>query len=189
VRILLKAASLVNGSLRCGLSARDMLTAWILVAYETGLRPGDIMMLKSTDIEGNVIRIVQRKTGNVHCCSITNSTSVALSRLCTPKRQYLFGLPKSTRRKWELLLFQIAENLGLTRKYRQGLGTLRKTHATEVCRISDANAAALSLGHVSGSEIARKHYIQPDAMGLPKSPPKIGWHNEKKRTGKGKRNH
>jgi integrase len=184
VRILLQAATRIPDRLQCGITARELLTAWILVGYETGMRPGDIMLLKPVNVDGNVIRIIQHKTGYVHCSRITNHTRAALETLAGYKRPYLFGLAKSTRRTWEKRLFDVAETLGFTRTYRQGLGTLRKTHATEICRTSDASAAAFSLGHVGGSQIAIRHYISPDAIGLPKSPPEIGGAQDgKKRTG------
>lgn len=174
VRILLASAQQIPDRLQCGVTASELLTAWILVGYETGMRPGDIMLLKPANLDNGVIKIVQHKTGYLHCAKITHHTQEALEKLASYKRPYLFGLAKSTRRTWEKKLFDVAETLGFNRQYRQGLGTLRKTHATEVCRSSDASAAAFSLGHVGGSQIAIRHYISPDAIGLPKSPPNLG---------------
>jgi len=173
VRLLLSAAASVKGFLRCGLKASDMLRAWVLLAYETGLRTGDILRLTCDSIQGNQVFIVQHKTQRPHVARITDHTLEAIEPLLKLRRKHLFGFPRATARRWELHLFTQAEGLGFRRRYRQGLGTLRKTHGTEVCRISDLNAAAISLGHVSGSMIARRHYVQPDALGLPVSPPQL----------------
>lgn len=41
----------------------------------------------------------------------------------------------------------------------QGIGTLRKCHATQVNSVHGIAAAAESLGHTSGITIARNHYV------------------------------
>lgn len=173
VRLLLKAAKSVPGNLQTGLNASDFLSAWIWLAYETGLRPGDIRHLKKSDLQGNILTIIQHKTGRPHSCRISPEAAAALFPLMKSPGEYLFGIRRSTMRRWELMLFREAGRIGFVRCPGQGLGTLRKTHATELCRISDAGTAALSLGHVSGCTIAIRHYIQPDAIALPESPPKL----------------
>lgn len=122
------------------------------------------MLLKPANLDNGVIKIVQHKTGYLHCAKITHHTQEALEKLASYKRPYLFGLAKSTRRTWEKKLFDVAETLGFNRQYRQGLGTLRKTHATEVYRKHGIAAASESLGHRSGTRIAKDHYIDSAAV-------------------------
>jgi integrase len=45
-------------------SKRGFLRAWILLAYETGARMGDIMALRGDWIDGETVRWVQSKTGD-----------------------------------------------------------------------------------------------------------------------------
>jgi integrase len=172
VRALLAGAATVKGTLRCGVKASDMLTAWIWLGYEAGIRPGDILQLSADQI-GKRVHIVQHKTRKQHSFELSDHALAALRPLIALGRRSVFGLPRSTARRWELRLFQAAKEFGFQRRTGQGLGTLRKTHGTEVCRRSGIDAAALSLGHVSGTLVARRSYVQPDAIRTPPPPPSL----------------
>lgn len=172
VRALLAGAADVRGTLRCGIRASVLLNAWVWLGYESGIRPGDILRL-STDKVSDVVTIVQHKTGKPHSFRLSPTALAALQPLMSEDRESVFGLPRSTARRWELALFRAAANHGFTRRKGQALGTLRKTHGTEVCRSSGLEAAASSLGHVSGTEIARRSYVQPDAIATPPQPPSL----------------
>ncbi|WP_145083144.1 tyrosine-type recombinase/integrase [Aureliella helgolandensis] len=172
VRLLLCAAELVPGSLAIGVPASELLTAWIWIGYEAGIRPGDILRLEPAQV-GETITIVQHKTGRPHSFRLSPPALAAVQRLGSHGREKLFGLPKSTARRWELRLFEIAETIGFKRRRGQGLGTLRKAHGTEVARRGGLEAAAQSLGHISGTRIARDHYVQPDAIHMPPLPPSL----------------
>jgi integrase len=178
VRTLLDSAAEMQGMMRCGLPAKQFFEAYIWVAYETGLRPGDILRLRSCDVHGNVIAIVQHKTGSTHVATITDHTRELLEPMLCQCGGLIFHASKHEMRRRETKLFALAKAKGFARMKRQGLGTLRKTHATEVCRQSGIHAAAMSLGHVSGTDIARKYYIQPDALGTPTPPPFLGRCND-----------
>lgn len=171
-RALLAAAATMPGRLACGVTAVELLTAWVWIGYESGLRPSDILRIR-VDQVGKTVSIVQHKTGKPHTFSLSEAALAALEPLCQPGRDAAFGLPRSTARRWELKLFEAAEPFGFTRSRGQALGTLRKTHGTEVCRHSGLAAAAQSLGHVSGTLIARQSYVQPDAIQKPPAPPRL----------------
>jgi integrase len=174
VKILLDAAAELRGTMRCGLPAAQFFEAYIWLAYETGLRPGDILRLRSCDLHGNVIAIVQHKTGRTHVATITDHTRKLLEPMVCKCDGLIFPASKDEVRRWQKRLFEGAKSRGFIRMRRQGLGTLRKTNATEVCRQSGIHAAAMSLGHVSGTDVARRYYIQPDALGTPTPPPFLG---------------
>jgi integrase len=172
VQALLAGAAEVQGTLDCGLKASELLTAWVWIGYESGLRPGDILRIRVEQL-GDRVAIVQHKTRKPHCFKLSDQALAALQPLLQDGRDQAFGLPRSTARRWELKLFEAAEKFGFTRRRGQALGTLRKTHGTEVCRESGLTAAAQSLGHVSGTLIARRSYVQPDAIEDPPAPPSL----------------
>jgi|694.fasta_scaffold52977_9 integrase len=172
VRILLVAADKVQGHLASGVRAADLLTAWIWLGYESGLRPSDIQRLQVNQL-GECIAICQHKTGQPHTFRLSPAAVHAISAVTQVGRSTVFGLPRSTMRRWELKLFAEAEKIGFRRLPGQGLGTLRKTHGTEVCRHSGLSAAAISLGHVSGTLVAKRSYVQPDALAPPPAPPRL----------------
>lgn len=172
VRALLAGALEVRGSLKCGLLASELLTAWVWIGYESGLRPSDILRIRVEQV-GERVALVQHKTGKPHCFRLSEAALAALQPLLQPGREEAFGVPRSTARRWELKLFEAAEKHGFSRRRGQALGTLRKTHGTEVCRASGLNAAAKSLGHVSGTLCARRSYVQPDAIEDPPPPPAL----------------
>ena len=172
VQSLLQGAAEVEGILDCGLLASELLTAWVWIGYESGLRPSDILRIRVDQVAPHTA-IIQHKTGKPHCFQLSDAAIAALSPLLRPGREAAFGLPRSTARRWELKLFAAAEKFGFVRTRGQALGTLRKTHGTEVCRASGLTAAAQSLGHVSGTSIARRSYVQPDAIADPPPPPSL----------------
>lgn len=172
VQALLAGAAQVTGTLDCGIKASEFLTAWVWVGYESGLRPGDILRIRVEQL-GDRVAIVQHKTGKPHCFQLSSQALAALEPLLQEGREQAFGVPRSTARRWELKLFEAASKFGFVRRRGQALGTLRKTHGTEVCRESGLTAAAHSLGHVSGTLIARRSYVQPDAIEDPPAPPSL----------------
>ncbi|HBE68827.1 MAG TPA: hypothetical protein DDW52_11835 [Planctomycetaceae bacterium] len=175
INALLRGAQKVEGELRCGIKASDMLCAWILVGYQSGMRPIDLRLLKweSIDFDRKIIQITQNKTGKPHTACFDDVCSAALKAISKPKREHVFPLKKWGMRRWTLILFDAAEEFGFRHTFRQGLGVLRKSHGTEVCRQSGLHVAAESLGHVSGSRIARAHYVAPEALRPGTLPPPL----------------
>lgn len=172
---LLKAAQQMPGKLRCGIKLSDLMTAWVSVAYETGMRPKDMMLLTFSSIVQNRVFIVQHKTQQPHMCSLSKPTMDAIERLRREGTDAVFGIPKSTMRAHEVRLFELAKTFGFDRRKGQSVGTLSKTHGTEIAREHGLEAAAHSLGHISGTNIARDHYVQPDALAMPPAPPEIDY--------------
>jgi integrase len=170
VRALLEGAATLSQPCDHG-TAAEMLRAWVLLGYESGLRPGDIRRLRPADVAGDVISITQHKTGRPHTFRITPATRAALEPLIAAGRETLFPPSKRQIEKWQARLFFASKPFGFFKQRGQGLGTLRKTTATEICRRDGVSAAARALGHVSGVGIALRHYIAPDAIGETPSPP------------------
>lgn len=173
LRALLEGAESMPGRLAAGYTAAELMRAWVLVGYETGIRPKDLRALRPRDIQGHRIAITQNKTKRQHSCTISPAAVAALAPLIAAGGTTVFPSSKATMRRWELRLFDTASQFGFDRLRGQALGTLRKTNATEVCRIDGIDAAARSLGHVSGTDIARRYYVAPEAISEPTRPPAL----------------
>lgn len=173
VRALLAGAATLTGHMHCGILASDLMRAWVLVAYETGLRPSDLRLLTQADIKGETVYLCQHKTGKPHVATLSSDAVAALKKLDRDGTTLLFGFSRSTMRAWEVQLFAAAGEFGFTRRHGQSIGTLRKTHGTEICRTQGIAAAARSLGHVGGTIIAERHYVEPSAIARPMPPPRL----------------
>jgi len=170
VDALFSAAKMLPGQTVCGIPASVLMTAVCSIAYETGVRPSDWRELTwdQVDFQRRFITLVQHKTGNTHVAAFSKVSERALKDLLTYGRNKVFPVGLASMRRWEKLLFQLADrHYGFARKAGQALGTLRKSHATDVYLSHGELAAALSLGHVSGTTVARRHYIDSSAKSDP----------------------
>jgi len=169
VDALFAAAKMMPGHTACGIPASILMTAVCSIAYETGIRPSDWRELtwEQVDLENRIIRIVQHKTGNTHVAAFSKVSEKALLALHAYGRAKVFPVGLASIRRWETLLFTLAKKYGFEKKHGQALGTLRKSHATDVYLIHGESAAATSLGHVSGTAVAVRHYIDSRAKSDP----------------------
>lgn len=176
VAILIASTESLDYRLRCGLTERDFLAAWIKVGYDTGLRPIDLRLLRWIDIDfdHNSISITQHKTKNVHTAVLGKESIEALKSIRSPVRELVFPMSKGGLRRLEVKLFSLATRYGFQRSRGQGIGTLRKTHATEIYKTQGENAAAESLGHVGGVRTVRASYIDHRAVRHGRLPPSLG---------------
>jgi integrase len=160
IKSLLLACDLLCGRLRNGIRGSDLMRAWVLLGFETGLRPVDLRLVayEDFDFQEMVVRIVQHKTGNQHTSRFSQRTAEAVKAICS--KGPIFSIGKTGIRKWEKKLFAMASgHFGFQPRKGSGLGTLRKSHATEVFKEMGIAAAAQSLGHVGSTTTATRHYI------------------------------
>lgn len=79
---LIEAASQMSGEYRNGVAKREFWYAAVMLAYDSGLRRGDLMHLLLDDIQPNGnFRIVQRKTGQEHRGKLRPATLKAIEKL------------------------------------------------------------------------------------------------------------
>lgn len=158
---LLSASREMPGTLRCGIPANVFMTAWIWVGYETGIRPGDLRELRweNVDLANRTILIVQHKTRKVHAASFGEDAAAWLQRLQAFGNELVFPLCKWGVRRWEGFLYARAARFGFSRLKGQGIGTLRKSHATQIYLLHGLAAAADSLGHRGSTRTAGAHYV------------------------------
>lgn len=175
IRTLLEAAQLLKGCMRCGISATDLLIARIRIGFETGLRAGDVLRLTFSQIDGNEIRLVQRKVKRPHKVEISMHTVHAIDVIRFPERELIFPLTKSGLRHWENRLYAKAAELGVNKRRGEALGALRKSFATEVTKRDGIESAARGLGHApsTGTMVAKLHYVESSAISRPIAPPMV----------------
>lgn len=164
---LLDAARSISGRLSIGLDGSLVAEIAILFALQAGLRAVDIRHLERSQIDAaGVFTFIQQKTGQLHCAQVTKE----LVNLCdysgALNRSLILPVSKDSLRHWCDKAFERAGLKGVG----VGLKALRKTHATMVAERDGLEAASRSLGHVSGTEVARKHYIAPRALLKPAKP-------------------
>lgn len=159
---LLEAACQIPGTLKNGLPASMLLECWIRLGAETGLRPSDLRQLtwQQIDLSSRTLALCQSKTDQAIVCGFSARTGRVLHRMAKSRFPRVFPIDKSGMWKWEQKLYRLAAICnGFARQQRQGLGTLRKTHATEVYREHGLAAASESLGHRSGTRVVQDHYV------------------------------
>lgn len=161
LELLSEAALSLPGQLKCGIPGGLYMHTRVWVGYDTGLRPIDLRAMEwsSVDLAAETITIVQHKTGELHVSNIGSESVEGLKKMLSYGQPRVFPLNKYGATRWERIMYQRAEKLGFSRAKLQGIGTLRKTHATEICRVEGLSAAAASLGHKSGTAIAQRHYV------------------------------
>ena len=172
--LLASCETFENQMLRMRISARDYFRALLLSAYDTALRPSDLFLVRWDQFskDDRSITLIQHKTGKPHIVFLSDETVVAIESIRSP-RDKIFPLTWGGIRRWMDRIFEGAAKEGFVRLPGKNLGTLRKTNATQVFIADGEAAAAESLGHSSGTRIAKKHYIDHRARrqySIPKRP-------------------
>ena len=126
-----------------------LLPAWILCAYSTGLRTGDLLAIQWDHIRGHRLSLRQRKTSEPHVAWLDDSALEAIRRLPRSGPRIFGGLTNKDRILHAMRkLVKQADQQGTTR-------TLRKSGAT-YCEASGKDASR-HLGHRDPS--MKKRYV------------------------------
>lgn len=144
-----------NGS-KC--PAKLYFTAWILLAWETGLRWGDQWELRASQLRGDRLFVIQSKTKNpigkrlsLQCVELL----AQMIRLSPDGTVFKWAInERNARVRWKKLIAR-AGLIG-TPKF------LRRSGATYV-EAQQPGAASVFLGHRS-AELAEKNYIDPTLL-------------------------
>jgi len=158
---LIRSSDTLPGNLKINVPASLYFSALLNVAYDTALRPSDLFILHWTqlDTDARSITLIQHKTLKPHIVFLSDNSVKALELIRYPSREKIFPLTWGGVRKWMEKIFTLAGVYGFVRLPRKNLGTLRKSNATQTFIERGEAAAAESLGHVSGTRMVRKHYI------------------------------
>jgi len=161
---LIAAAEVLTGRIG-GISAKIYASAYVRTAVDTMLRPSDMRRLEWEWLAGSSIRVVQSKTGKFVARPLRNETVEALQRFrdaCGARSGVMFPLSKYTWRDWEARMREGIEGFGPG----VSLGHLRHAGATSIDRKHGMQAASAALGHVPGSQMAPRFYVEnnPERM-------------------------
>lgn len=145
LRQLLEATRKHDGErLRSGASLGVFLRCWVLVAYETGARLGDVMSFAASNFDGDTLSWTQSKTGDPMVRTLTKSCQDAIGEmLAVSPNGCILGWacgPRQATQHMRKLIDSIG--IGGTGKW------LRRSGATH-CEMERAGAGRLHLGHRS----------------------------------------
>jgi integrase len=159
VRRLVAATGQLRGRHPCGLRRSEWFDLAIRVAWDTGLRWGDLVALRVDDIRGDTVIVAQRKTRRPHCGRIRASTRAVLdTSLESCPREVVCPWPSSGE-TFRAQVRRLVDKAGI----RPGTWKwLRRGGASDVeLQAPGRGFAAKHLGHAPGSRIAEVHYIAP----------------------------
>ena len=140
----------------------DYLALLLTVAYETGLRRGDLLSLDARQIAPDgTVRSLQHKTSIGHACQLRADTAERLRLRGNLKP------PVGVRRIYRLLE-QVRERANVSSGAMQ---QMRRTGATQV-EIQQPGAAQRFLGHETPG-LAYRYYVDWSQVQRPVEPPKI----------------
>ena len=130
--------------LRSGASLGAFLRCWVLVAYESGARLGDVMSFTADNLDGDTLSWTQSKTGDPMVRTLTNACRSAIAEMlaASPTGSILgwaCGRRMAIRHMRKLI---DSVGIGGTGKW------LRRSGATH-CEMERAGAGRLHLGHRS----------------------------------------
>jgi integrase len=160
---LLAATSRLQRWHPCGLRRSAWFALAVRVAWDTGLRWGDLTALRVDQItEGGLVRLQQSKVRRPLLCRLSPSTW-ALAR------QTVWDCPREVLLPWtgshETFSQQVAHLVGLARIRPGSWKWLRRGSATDV-ELSEPGSATAFLGHRPGSRVAAVNYLDQEILGV-----------------------
>ena len=162
VRQLVRAASWLPRRMKDGMPRAEWFDLAIRVAWDSGLRWGDQIRLKASDLHGNIVVVAQSKTRRPVCGRLSPSTMAILAEsLRSYPRELLTPWPAS-HETFNAQVRRLVAKAGI----RPGTWKwLRRGSATDVeIQEPGKGMAARHLGHAPGSRIAEINYVSPSAV-------------------------
>lgn len=166
---LLRATGRLKRGHPCGIRRSEWWGIAVMVAWDTGLRWGDLVTLQADQIgtDGLVVR-PQRKTGRPYIGRVSPSTVEAV-------RASLERTPRGTVLPWEAshetFSAQFHHLTGLAGVRTGTWKWLRRGSATDV-ELERPGSASAHLGHRPGSTVAATNYLDPAILGAARRGPR-----------------
>lgn len=137
----------------CLAPARMVMRVWSLVSWDTAARACDLLNLRRSEISADgAVVIQQQKTEYPVLCRLRPETVAAIDALCALHGQdRIFPFSRGTLDHHWRKVKEISGMDGSPRK-------LRKSRATSA-EIREKGSAPVVLGHVPGSTVAYRHYV------------------------------
>ena len=156
VQRLLEACDALDDKFCRGRVPRRLLyRALIMVAWDTGFRPGDIMRLRWADVAQNgCVQIVQHKTGYPVTRWLNTTTIAALEKIRLKDEPRIFRGHTSLE-TWRFVFRGLKLEAGISRG---AIKWIRRAVATQLAIAHGESVASHALGHRT-ADMARKHYL------------------------------
>lgn len=156
-----------------GTSRRLYWVAFILAAYDSGLRRSDLLSVERNwvrpDDGGGSLCLVQKKTGRVIYRRFRQSTMAAIDALCAGRTTGPIWCGYPTRRVWCQAFKRLCKKAGVDGSAK----FLRRSGASYTAREHGRDAAKQFLGHAT-DYVADASYIDPSiAYPSPVLPPRL----------------
>lgn len=150
---------------RAGLMPAAWWRAALVLCWNTGLRRGTMLSLRSADLDLDAatleVRARSNKTRKAQTVPLPPVVVAHLAAIADPTRELLLPFPhRAARLYWQF--HELRRLAGLPRRPGLAWHSIRRAHATELARTNTA-AAQISLGHASLSTTTR-HYLQADVL-------------------------
>lgn len=151
MRRLIAAAKEQRGCFRfSGVSRAAFWRAFVLAAYDSGLRMGDLMRLTFANVQSPAVEITQHKTGKPIVVAFGQDTLAAIRDTAPPRRPLIFGFLSRERLTTGFRKLVATAGLHGTSRY------LRRTSGT----IIEAHYPGLGHLHLgNGRDVFERHYL------------------------------
>lgn len=135
---------------------RYLMRAYILTAWYTCFRVGDLMLLRWSEIDAKhqTVTIIQHKTGQVITRPLERDAIEAIELSGAPKRKLVFGEALDRRQVWKIFV-RLKKAAGITRGCPKWI---RRASSTAIMLAHGEEAGSKALGHKTPG-LARKHYF------------------------------
>lgn len=169
IRELLEAAGSLAGGRKCRHSV--LMRAWLLVAYSTGLRLGNLLEIRHDQIRGHRLLVRQVKTKEPHVCYLDDRALAAIAML--PRRgPRIFGdlicrdkLLAQMRR-----LCAISQKSGSTKFLRRSGATYAEIAGKDASRHLGHRSPSMKVYYVDRMLLAEERCEEPTAPPLADGP-------------------
>lgn len=159
VRQLLRAAATLKRWHPCGMRRAEWFDLAIRLAWDTGLRWGDLVRLRGADLHYDTVVVRQSKTRRPHCGRLSPSTMAVLRDSLARHPREVFCPWVVSRESFNAQVRRLVARAGV----RAGTWKwLRRAGATDVeAQVPGHGHGARHLGHAPGSRVAELHYVDP----------------------------
>lgn len=146
------ARSMPGGTLKRPCEYKVLMPAWVLTAYSSGLRRGDMLTFRWDQLRDDRICITQSKTSSMHVCVLDDAALQAIRDLPRYEMRVFGGIiGKDQVRR---VLRRLVDMAGLS-----GSGKYLRRSSATFAELSGMNST-LHLGHRTPG-LAFRHYVDP----------------------------
>lgn len=151
-QLVAAAREMPGGTVKRQCSYSILMPAWVLTAYSSGLRRGDMLAVRWDEVRDDRICLTQSKTGTMHVCVLDQAALDSLKKLPRYDMRVFGGIiGKDQIRR---VLRRLVDRAGL-----RGSGKYLRRSSATFAELSGMSST-LHLGHRTPG-LAFRHYVDP----------------------------